>query len=83
MRQRIGDILLEQRTALGPDVTQVALAKMLGVSHYTYCRYERNHMVPSDETLWSIAKALGLSYDVLKAVKSAQRGPGRPRKDGK
>lgn len=58
-----GEKLREMRTKKG--LTQVQLAKLIGVSRDLYNKYERAGTRPSHETLVLLARALDTSVDYL------------------
>lgn len=77
VRPRIGDLLRQRRKELAPEKSQAEWARELGYTPETLCRWERNAAIPSDENLWTLAKAMGFSYDAAKLMKAAQRASAR------
>ena len=44
-------------------LNQVQMARLIGVSQQTYCKYERGQIVPSKDVQARIAAILGVSID--------------------
>lgn len=53
------------------QLTQVELARAIGVGSDTISKYERDQMVPSVPTLQSLARVFGVSMDELCGNKAA------------
>ena len=63
LARRIGDKLYSRRRAA--HLTQEALAEAVGVTPETISRVERGVALPSVETAWRIATALGIELHEL------------------
>ena len=73
--------LLVRKRRIQLDLTQVALAKRVGVSHPTISQYERNKDYPGGFRLIALGDALRLPGRLAAAPKEAsgERGPEIPR----
>ena len=47
------------------ELTQVELARRVGISKHLYNKYERNNVRPSDDTLLKLAKELEVTFEYL------------------
>jgi len=54
-----------QKARRAKKLTQAQLAQLIGVDNITISRWERREFVPSGENLLKLAKALGVTPDVL------------------
>jgi transcriptional regulator with XRE-family HTH domain len=74
-RARVGDLLREARVEAqkaDPALHAAEFARRVGFAPETWSRWENHRVLPSDENLWTLAKGLGLRYDVLKTLKEKQ-----------
>ena len=59
----LGENIRKRRKEKG--VTLRVLSKLLGVSHNTVCRWERDQMSPSIYAMWDLADYFGCTIDEL------------------
>ena len=79
-RETMGDRLKRLREEAG--LSQPKLARAAGVPVGTLRNWEQNLRVPRLDTAFKVAKALGISLDVLADAVAVRKSQKRPRRKG-
>jgi putative transcriptional regulator len=65
IKNRLREIRLKLAAERGTDLTQTEMANILDVSVAIYNRWEKQHVQPSLETAYRIAKKLGIIMEEI------------------